>query len=144
MSTNTTKLSVYAILLNQDNHILFQKRANTSFASGFWSLPGGHVESDESLTAAVIRELKEELNILVNSDDCLHQLTLVRKPQKETRYINFFYSINSWQGVPSISDNKASELTFFPTHQLPQPILPYIEEALAQIKNKTIFYESDL
>lgn len=138
-----TKLSVYAILTGELGQFLLQKRANSSFANGFWSLPGGHVESSESLLKALQRELLEELNIKVKIEDCHFRLTLVRKPQEQVRYVNFFYCINVWEGTPVITDDKASELGFFSLLDLPSPTLDYIHEALNLIKQDINFHESN-
>lgn len=136
------KMSVYGILLNLNNDFLLQKRANTNYANGWWSLPGGHVEANESILAAVQRELSEELGIKVHSNLCSFRLTLVRKPQQDKRYINFFFVIKNWIGFPTISDEKASDLNFFSYYTLPDPTLPYIKEALELIENGIQFYES--
>lgn len=142
MDKSLVKLSVYGILTDGKNNVLLQKRANTTFGDGYWSLPGGHVENEESIFAAVQRELFEELGITFQQDHSSLCLTLARKPQPEKRYINFFYVISKWQGSPMISDGKASELLFSPITFLPQPILPYIQEALHLIDQGIQFYES--
>lgn len=142
MSENNVKLSVYGLLIDKESKVLMQKRSNTSFAEGWWSFPGGHVEAEESIIDAVLRELHEECNIIAKPNQCLFQLTLIRKPQLGKRYINFFYLITDWKGTPVISDGKASELRFFSPGDLPKPTLPYIEEALHLINNRIPFYES--
>lgn len=133
------KLSVYGILIDGENRILLQKRANTKYAEGWWSLPGGHVEEGESIENAVRREIREELG--VEAIDCRFLLTLARKPEREQRYINFFFAISSWTGVPKIAENKASELLFCPAGQWPEPTLPYIQEALLLIERGIQFHE---
>lgn len=142
MNEQLIKLSVYGILVDTQGHILLQKRANTSYAEGWWSLPGGHVESGESITAAVQRELFEELNIETSRESCSFCLTLIRKPQQVKRYVNFFYVIQHWSGEPVISDNKASKLSFYSRTDLPDCTLPYIKEALHLIDKGVPFHES--
>ncbi len=143
MNDNHVKLSVYGILVDKHNRILLQKRANTSYANGWWSFPGGHVEQGESLSAALLRELSEELGVTADPEACHFSLTLIRKPQQTKRYVNFFYVIKQWQGQPAIADNKASELNFLSPSELPDPILPYIKEALSLIDQGIQFYESE-
>lgn len=43
-------------------HVLLIERRNDPFA-GYWALPGGFVEMDETLEQAVVRELREETGI---------------------------------------------------------------------------------
>lgn len=143
MQEHQVKLSVYGILIDKDKKILLQKRANTSYAEGWWSLPGGHVEGGESLPAAIKRELLEELGVSVELQSCNFRLTLIRKPGPTKRYVNFFYIIQNWSGTPIIADNKASKLAFYSSEQLPEPTLPYIKEALSLIEGNIPFSESD-
>lgn len=142
MSENKVRLSVYGILIDRDNQVLLQKRANTGYADGWWSFPGGHVESDESLVAALQRELFEEIGVKVSADQCAFRLTLSRKPESGKRYINFFYVIKECKDVPIISDGKASELCFFSPTALPDMTLAHIQEALHLIEKGVQFSES--
>lgn len=62
---------VGAVLINDKNNIvLFQRAANKSFGGQF-EFPGGKIETGESEKEALIRELKEELNINVDVEDVL-------------------------------------------------------------------------
>lgn len=124
MNEHSVKLSVYGILIDKDNRFLMQKRSNTSYANGWWSFPGGHVEPEEPILTALKRELFEELGVQTNPEHCSFQLTLIRKPNSGKRYVNFFYIVKDWSGIPCISDEKASELTFFSTQLLPDPTPP--------------------
>ncbi|MCL1142057.1 8-oxo-dGTP diphosphatase MutT [Shewanella gaetbuli] len=55
------------VILNNNKQILLAKRHGHLHQGGKWEFPGGKVESDETVTQALIRELKEEVNITVNS-----------------------------------------------------------------------------
>ncbi|MFZ4099018.1 MAG: NUDIX domain-containing protein [Chlamydiia bacterium] len=136
-----TKLSVYGILQKGEG-VLMQRRINTSFANGWWSLPGGHIESEESVVNALTRELFEELGIQVHPEHCSFALALVRQPSGGSRYVNFFYSVRDWAGEPTIRDGKASELLFASSSRLPNPTLPYIREALDLVERRVPFHES--
>ncbi len=52
-------------ILNQGDTYLFIRRAAGVAKGGAWCFPGGHVEPGETPRLAVVRELKEELDILV-------------------------------------------------------------------------------
>ncbi len=51
------------VILDRDRNILITRRAADSHQGGLWEFPGGKVEIGESLTAALGRELREELGI---------------------------------------------------------------------------------
>jgi ADP-ribose pyrophosphatase YjhB (NUDIX family) len=50
-----------AVILNKRNQILLHKRDD----SEFWALPGGGMEIGESISECCLREIKEELNLIV-------------------------------------------------------------------------------
>ncbi len=54
---------VCAILRDGDKIAVFQRRASDCEVSDKWEFPGGKIEPGEEATAALIRELKEELSI---------------------------------------------------------------------------------
>ena len=55
-------VGVGAFVLNDKNELLLLKR-NSGAEKGTWSIPGGSVEFNETIEAAVIREIKEEVNL---------------------------------------------------------------------------------
>ena len=56
-----------AVIRGADGKILIARRADSQHQGGFWEFPGGKVEAGESVEAALGRELKEELGIVVES-----------------------------------------------------------------------------
>lgn len=55
------------IIINNAGDILLAKRPEHLHQGGKWEFPGGKVEVGESVTDALIRELKEEVALDVNS-----------------------------------------------------------------------------
>ncbi|MEM5504961.1 8-oxo-dGTP diphosphatase MutT [Shewanella frigidimarina] len=55
------------VIINQDKHILLAKRLGYLHQGGKWEFPGGKVETNETVTEALIRELKEEVNLDVSN-----------------------------------------------------------------------------
>jgi ADP-ribose pyrophosphatase YjhB (NUDIX family) len=53
--------SVAAIVANAEGHVLLQRRSD----NGLWGLPGGSVEIGESVTEAIVREVREETGLAV-------------------------------------------------------------------------------
>ena len=65
MNKDLIKSEVIVFLLNNQNQVLLQKRSQfEKHNPNKWSICAGHVEEfDTSLENAVVREVKEELNI---------------------------------------------------------------------------------
>lgn len=57
-------IDVVAAYITQDNKVLITQRAHGALA-GKWEFPGGKVEKNEDLFAAIKREISEELNLIV-------------------------------------------------------------------------------
>ena len=68
-------------LIIQNNKVLIGLRSENDNGGGLWEFPGGKIEIDESSEEAVIRELNEELDIIV------------RKPKKIMQYLHRFKNL---------------------------------------------------
>ena len=55
-------LVVAAALVDPDGRVLIAQRPQGKSMAGLWEFPGGKVETGETPEAALIRELREELN----------------------------------------------------------------------------------
>lgn len=64
MSDHIVHVAV-AVIVNDKNQVLIAKRADDAHQGGLWEFPGGKVEAGETVEQALIREIKEELNIVV-------------------------------------------------------------------------------
>jgi 8-oxo-dGTP diphosphatase len=63
------------VIINQDKQILIAKRHDHLHQGGKWEFPGGKVEQNETVTAALIRELKEEVDLDVNSTTAFMEIS---------------------------------------------------------------------
>ena len=89
--------AVVGVLRNNKQQILIAKRQDHQFMGGFWELPGGKIKSNESEQQAIIRELKEELGIVV-TDLSIHQ-TMVY--QYTDRIVELsIYNVAQYQHTP--------------------------------------------
>ena len=57
------RIHVVAAVIRSEGKILLSKRLDHVHQGGKWEFPGGKVETDEAVTAALVRELQEELAI---------------------------------------------------------------------------------
>lgn len=61
-------LVVAAALVNEQNEVLLAQRPAHKVMPGLWEFPGGKLEDSETPEVALIRELREELGIIVKID----------------------------------------------------------------------------
>jgi 8-oxo-dGTP diphosphatase len=88
---------VAAVLTLPDDRVLLAQRPPGKVYAGYWEFPGGKVEPDESLEAALARELHEELGIVITR---AHRwITRVFVYPHATVRLNFF-RVFEWQGEP--------------------------------------------
>ncbi len=106
--------------------VLLQRRSD----NGLWGLPGGSVEPGESVTEALVREVREETNLEVvptrlvgvYSAPALGQV--VTYPDGNViHYVSAVFECAVRGGVLACGD-ESLELAFFPPHALPDDTLP--------------------
>tara|TARA_B100000700_G_C14910326_1_gene791906 strand:+ start:304 stop:675 length:372 start_codon:yes stop_codon:yes gene_type:complete len=61
--------NVVAAIIKKDNHFLIVKRNKKKHLGLKWEFPGGKVQENETFEEALIREIKEELNIKISLQD---------------------------------------------------------------------------
>lgn len=89
------------------------RRAGTTFRSGRWSLPAGHLEGGEDAVAGLLRELREEVGVEATHADCRLVLVVHSAPEDEgdLEYLHLFFVVERWDGEPVIGEpDECSEL----------------------------------
>ncbi len=96
--TENVELTVIC-LIYKDNKILLQDRIKKDWKG--YTLPGGHVEKDESFINAVIREMKEETGLTIT-----HPILCGIKqfPIDNGRYLVLLYKTNEFEGSLTSSE----------------------------------------
>lgn len=102
------RVIVNALLLQGGNVLLARRSATRKAYPGLWSFPGGHVEADETLEEALVRETGEEIGIVPL---VYFPLGTIADPTAPATY--HLFGVTSWKGEPSILDDEHMELSWF-------------------------------
>lgn len=122
-------VAVYLLLIKEDN-ILLYLRQNTGFGDGMYSLIAGHLDGNESVTNAMLREAEEEAGITINPEDIEITCVMHRKAQ-DREVIDYFMKVEKWGNhIQNLEPHKCKELKFFPIKELPDNIIPYVKLAI--------------
>lgn len=142
MAEKFPKLVGAHILLIRDGNIFLIRRTRGDW-KGHYALPAGHVDEKEPVTAAAIREAKEEVGVDIEVADLqfVHVINRVREHSgKET--IEFFFTAKKWSGEPTNCEpEKCDDAQWFPLTALPKNLLPYTRHALECIQQNVSFSE---
>jgi len=89
-------VSAVHLFFAHDGAVLLQRRYNTGYEDGKYSVPAGHLDGGESVIQAAIREAQEELGVKVSPDSIRAVGVMHRKAGDER--IDFFVEVSRWQG----------------------------------------------
>ena len=90
-------LVVAAALYDSEGRILLAQRPEGKSMAGLWEFPGGKVEPGESPEAALCRELREELGIVVK-ESSLEPITFASHSYNEFHLLMPLYACRCWEG----------------------------------------------
>jgi 8-oxo-dGTP diphosphatase len=93
-----TVLAAACALIDVDGRVLLAERPAGKPMAGLWEFPGGKVEMGERPEETLIRELKEELGIIV-SEPCLAPLTFASHVYPDFHLLMPLYVCRRWEGV---------------------------------------------
>jgi 8-oxo-dGTP pyrophosphatase MutT (NUDIX family) len=128
------------LFLFRENQILLLRRFNTGFRDGEYSVPAGHLDGNETVIAAGIREAEEEAGIKIEADDMDFSSVMHRLEDDER--VDFFVCVHKWQGEPyNAEPDKCDELRWVNLNQLPVNTVPYVRQALGNHLNGIQFDE---
>jgi len=93
-----TVLVAACALVDADGRVLLAQRPPNKPMPGLWEFPGGKVEANERPEDTLIRELREELNIVV-SEPCLAPLTFASHLYPDFHLLMPLYVCRRWEGT---------------------------------------------
>ncbi len=127
------------MIKNEDGKkkILLSKRKNTGYKDGEYELPGGHLEENEDLYEAMIREAKEELGISLNMQD----LKIVHIMHHYTgKRMNFILETEKSDLEPRIMEvDKCEELKWVEINNLPENTMEKVKIIIGYIEKGELY-----
>lgn len=134
-------IAVFLILTRENKgktEILLQERYNTGYMDGKYDTAcSGHLEPNESLSMALVREAKEEINLDIDEED-LEFVSLIH-PYKEG-YVNVFFTTKKYSGTPRIMEpDKCSNLQWFDIDNLPNNTIERIRNVIENMKKRILY-----
>ena len=114
-------------LVDADGRVLLARRPPGKPLAGLWEFPGGKVEPGETPEAALIRELKEELDIDVAAK-CLAPLSFASHSYPEFHLLMPLFVCRRWEG--DMAPLQGQELAWVRAQKLADYAMPPADEPL--------------
>lgn len=111
------------VLIERDGKVLLSRRQNKGWGDGLLCIPGGHVEPDETVLQAAIREAKEELGLHLSKDDLAYLCTEVKNNSGKF-YISIEFIAKTDQEPQNNEPHECSELVWVDPKNLPDDVIP--------------------
>ena len=118
-------------LIDPDGRVLLTQRPEGKSLAGLWEFPGGKIEPGETPEAALIRELKEELDIDTWSS-CLAPLTFASHAYEDFHLLMPLYICRRWEGLAiaregqSLAWVRPNKLRDYPMPAADIPLIPHL------------------
>jgi 8-oxo-dGTP diphosphatase len=122
-------------LIDADGRVLLAQRPLGKPMAGLWEFPGGKVEPGERPEETLIRELHEELGIVVR-EACLAPLTFASHSYDSFDLLMPLYACRRWDGFVQPREGqalkwvRAKDLAAYPMPPADEPLIPVLIDLL--------------
>jgi len=128
------------LLLIRENQILIARRFNTGYRDGEYSVPAGHLNGDETVIAAGMREAKEEIGVDIEASGMAFSSVMHRIEGDER--VDFFVQVHKWSGeIVNAEPDKCDDLRWVGLDELPENTILYVRRAISNHLNGVTFDE---
>ena len=128
-------LVVACALIDPDGRVLIAQRPPQKAMGSLWEFPGGKIEPGERPEEALIRELAEELGIVVR-EPCLAPFTFASHRYADFQLLMPLYVCRRWEGDPTPREHSAikwvrpRDLAQYPMPPADVPLIPMLRDLL--------------
>jgi 8-oxo-dGTP diphosphatase len=135
----TFPVTVHMFFL-RDNRILLIRRYRTGYMDGHYSVPAGHLDGNETVRMAAVREAGEEIGVRLNPADI--DFASVFHRHEDDERVDFFVHVRRWSGEPvNAEPEKCDEIRWVKVDDLPENTIPYVRRAIENFENGIPFEE---
>lgn len=139
------KVAVLAVVRKNDE-VLLLRRFQTGIDDGSYVFPMGGHDGKEPLTSALIREVKEEINLDVKPEDLSVCHVMHRfHPMPDGlsfEQMDVFFDIRRYEGtIHNNEPDRCDDLSFFPLNNLPSSLVACFRHALECIQRGQFYSE---
>jgi 8-oxo-dGTP diphosphatase len=109
--------------------VLLLRRARSGYRDGQLGLPAGHLEADEDLVAALVRELREELGITVDDHDVRLDVVVHSwaEDEDDSDHLHLFFGVARWGATPVIAEpDTCTDLLWADLDHLPADVVDHV------------------
>ncbi|HEY5157740.1 MAG TPA: NUDIX domain-containing protein [Anaerolineales bacterium] len=132
-------VTVHMFFIHGDQ-ILLSRRYQTGYMDGHYSVPAGHLDGQESVRMAGVREAHEEIGVQVDPADMDFAGVFHRREADER--VDFFIHVKKWVGQPvNAEPDKCDKLIWAKLDTLPEKTIPYIRKAIENFRMGILFEE---
>ena len=122
-------------LIDGDGRVLIAQRPAGKVMAGLWEFPGGKVEVGERPEQSLIRELREELGIVVK-EECLAPLTFASHAYPDFHLLMPLFVCRRWEGIVEAREQQAlkwvrpNDLRNYAMPPADEPLIPHLATLL--------------
>lgn len=114
------------LLLVRGDEVLLLRRYNTGYEDGNFSVPAGHLDGNETVIEAMIREAQEEIGVRLSPSN-VRVVQVMHRLKSDEERIDYFLAAEQWSGeVSNCEPEKCDLLEWFPVDELPSNTIPYV------------------
>jgi len=122
-------------LIDADGRVLLAQRPEGKSMAGLLEFPGGKIEAGETPEQSLIRELEEELGIIVK-EACLAPLTFASHSYPDFHLLMPLYVCRRWDGMVTAREGQSlawvrpNRLRDYPMPPADIPLIPHLTALL--------------
>lgn len=129
MSPRFRLVSAVHLFLIHEGKVLLLRRYQTGYEDGSYSVVAGHLDGNETVIAAAMREAREEVGVVLAAHDV--RVVGVMHRRSDDERIDWFVACERWVGeITNAEPGKCDELLWAEPERLPSNVIPYVRRAI--------------